>query len=184
MIPSEPKKIRALIRRIERSFEKDPNYRDGSGSRFLLGPLHLLLGDVAGALKHYIWFEDKFPDSSDEPSDAHCWALTMWRANRPEEALFRLRRAHLANPYLIPAILGLPHGQPEVWRGSNWEAEDYVAESPPEFINLWQPDEKLWLRSVWDTVRASRSLSRRTLICASDLTMKGLARSGQTSSKN
>ena len=79
MIPSEPKKIRALIRRIQRKFKKDPDYRDGSGSRFLIGPLHLLLGDVAGTLKHYSWFEDKVPDSSDEPSDAHCWALTMWR---------------------------------------------------------------------------------------------------------
>ena len=153
MFPSDPKKIQALIRRYERRFEKDENFRDGGGTRFLLGPLYLLKGDVPGAVRSYKWFEEKFSDSTDEPSAAHCWALTLKRTGNVEEAIFRLRRAHLANPYIIPHILGIPHGQPQAWRGSSWGQEDYAAESPIEFIDLWNQDEKTWMKSIWESER-------------------------------
>jgi hypothetical protein len=149
--PTDPKKIGAKIRRIERNFEKDPDYRDGGGGRFLLGPFYLLLGDLQGALEHYKWFEKKFPDSGDEPVDAMCWTLAMYRSNQETEAEFRLRRAYLANPYFIPALLGLPHGQPEVQRSSNWEHEEFVTETPPEFLNMWTPEERVWLKAKWQS---------------------------------
>jgi hypothetical protein len=56
----------------------------------------------------------------------------------------------LANPYMIPCILKIPHGQPEVWRTTNWEWEEYAKESPPEFFQLWQPNERKWLKSMWE----------------------------------
>ena len=149
MFPSDPKKIQTLIRKIERRFEKDENFRDGSGSRFLLGPLYLLKGDIQGALRSYNWFEERFSDSTDEPSAAHCWALTMHRTGNDEEALYRLRRTHLANPYMIPHILAIPHQQPQIWHGSSWQHEDYAVEGPAEFTSLWSQDEKAWLNTVW-----------------------------------
>jgi hypothetical protein len=40
---------------------------DGYGQRYLLGPLSLLMGDTQGALKSFTWFEQTFPDDSDDP---------------------------------------------------------------------------------------------------------------------
>lgn len=149
-IPTDQKKIRAAIRRYGRKFEKEPDFRDGGGTRFLIGPYYLLIGDAAGATKHYRWFEENFPDSSDEPFHTLSWALALYRTGQPEEAVYRLKRVHLANPYILPAILNIPHGQPDVRRGSNWHKEDYVAEAPPEFLRMWTESERRWLQTVWD----------------------------------
>jgi len=64
---SDPKKIRERIRRYERNLKKR-DARDGSGSRYLLGSLYLLLDDTEGALAHYKWFAKKFADDGAIPS--------------------------------------------------------------------------------------------------------------------
>lgn len=148
-IPSDPKKIRERIRRYERNFKSEPDYRDGSGSRYLLGPLYLILGDTPGALAHYNWFEKTFPDDSGEPFHALGWALAAHRSCDAEGSLYRLRRTHCGNPYIIPACLGVAHGQPIVHRGSNWEEESYVLDAPQILFAPWQPQELAWLKTVW-----------------------------------
>jgi hypothetical protein len=51
--PQDPKQIRARIRRYERSLRQEQerfgHIGDGSGKRYLLGPLYLLMGDTDGA---------------------------------------------------------------------------------------------------------------------------------------
>lgn len=58
--PKEPKKIRALITRYERELRKESEkfgfIDDSYGKRYLLGPLYLLLDDLAGAVKSFEWF--------------------------------------------------------------------------------------------------------------------------------
>ena len=78
-------------------------------------------------------------------------ALAMLRAQEPDKAIYLLRHAHAANPYLIPTILGILHGQPKVRRGSNWQDEEYILGAPPEFLTLWRSEEKAWLRLVWES---------------------------------
>lgn len=150
-IPTDPKKIRDRIRRYERNW-KSPLFRDGSGTRFLIGPFYLLLGDLEGAVKHYKWFQRKFSDSMDEPIHTLSWALTMFRAGNLKDALFRLRRAHCANPYTIPFILGVDHHQPQVRRFCNWAEEAYVLETPSEFFKTWDRNEIEWLKTVWESI--------------------------------
>ena len=149
-IPTDAKKIRERIRRYERKW-KSPDFDDGAGTRFLTGPLYLLLGDIAGAIAHYSWYSKKFEEYSFEPFHALSWALATHRDEQPEEALYRLRCAHCANVYIIPTLLGVPHGQTGAHRGSNWQEEGYISRGPQEFLSMWQPDEKKWLRSVWDS---------------------------------
>ena len=148
--PDDLKKIRARIRRYERNWKK-PDFDDGAGTRFLTGPLYLLLGDTEGALAHYKWYAKKFEDSSIEPFHALGWALTMYRSQQPEEAVYRLRCTHCANVYMLPTILKIPHGQPDVSRGSNWQDEEYIKGGPLEFLNSWQKKELAWLKSVWES---------------------------------
>jgi hypothetical protein len=147
----DPRKVRARIRRYERNL-KSRHYRDGGGTRFLVGPLYLLLDDTEDALAHYRWFDRKFPDSMDEPFHALGRVLAMLRAKEPEDELhYRLRRAHTANPYFIPALLAVAHGQPDVRRGCNSEDEEYLLGGPQVFLGMWRPEEKAWLRSVWES---------------------------------
>lgn len=51
-IPKDNKKIKAQIHRYERALKKELDeygcYDDGAGKRYMLGPLYLILGDVAG----------------------------------------------------------------------------------------------------------------------------------------
>ncbi|HEY8272871.1 MAG TPA: hypothetical protein VIG33_18400 [Pseudobdellovibrionaceae bacterium] len=151
MVSADPKKIRTTIRRYERNFEKDPTYRDGGGTRFLIGPYYLLIGDVAGAMEHYHWFQENFADSSDEPIHTLSWALALFRTGQVNDAVFRLRCAHLSNPYMIPALLKIPHGQPSVRRGSNWEEELYIMETSAPFFEVWAESEQAWLRQTWNS---------------------------------
>ena len=56
-IPKDHKKIKAQIHRYERALKKELDeygcYDDGAGKRYMIGPLYLILGDVAGAMKSY-----------------------------------------------------------------------------------------------------------------------------------
>ena len=70
-LPTEPRKIKERIRRYERAFAKELQQidmiSDGSGKRYLLAPLYLMLNDVEGAYKFFEWFEKTFPDDVGEP---------------------------------------------------------------------------------------------------------------------
>jgi hypothetical protein len=112
--------------------------------------LYLLIDDLEGALRHYKWFARKFSDSSDEPLHTLCWALALHRAGKPKDALHRLRRAHLANPYLIPHMLDLSHGQPDIPKTSWWDGREYIDYIEPGILSMWTPEELNWLRRSWE----------------------------------
>ena len=77
--PHDPRTIRARIRRYERALREEQvrfdGIRDGAGTRYMLGPLYLLLGDTAGALRSFAWFAKTFPDDSGDPVHLLCWTL-------------------------------------------------------------------------------------------------------------
>lgn len=107
--PSELKKAKARISRYERNFKRSaPNFDDGGGSRFLLGPLYLLVGDLEGVAKHYKWFDKKYSDSIDEPLHTLCRSILFFRTEKVKETEQFFRRAYLANTYLIPSLTGIP----------------------------------------------------------------------------
>jgi len=87
-IPPDPKRIRARIRSYERKLEQERrelgSYHDGAGKRYFLGPLYLLAGDLAGAVRSFRWFEQEFPDDGGDPGQSLCWAaFGPWRWDRP-----------------------------------------------------------------------------------------------------
>jgi len=69
-LPKTPTKIHERIKRYERELRQElKNFgaiHDGSGKRYLLGPLYLLLGDTKGAVRSFNWFEKSFPDDMGE----------------------------------------------------------------------------------------------------------------------
>jgi hypothetical protein len=104
-VPKDVKKIKERIRRYERALEKEKqrfgDYRDGSGKRFLLGPLYMILGDLEGALESFAWFEATFPDGLGEAPQLLCWSLALHRAGHDTKARWMLRQTMLANLYIL-----------------------------------------------------------------------------------
>lgn len=162
--PSDPKKLKARLRRYERElrreFEQFGFYDDSSGKRYLLGPLYLLLGDLGGALKSFAWFEQAFPDDSGEPFHRLCWALALYRAGSLNAAAQKLRETMLANLYLIPHLLGLEQDRLDLWHGTNWAEPDYAQFAPSEYLRLWDPPALQWARETYHSPTVSQVRAR------------------------
>jgi hypothetical protein len=151
--PTEPKKIRERIRRYERELRKEHEkfgfIRDGSGKRYLVGPLYMILGDTVGALRSFEWFEKTFPDDIGEPFQYLCWTLALYRSGDLEAAAQKLRQTMLSNLYLIPHLLGSEQAELDIWHASNWERVDYLQDAPPEIYGLWDEEALQWVKETY-----------------------------------
>jgi tetratricopeptide (TPR) repeat protein len=156
--PKGPKAIRARIRSYERALKKEKElhgfYDDSHGKRYLLGPLYLLLGDVKGALAHFAWFKEMFPDDMGEPAHHLCWSLALYRSGDEKAAAGKLLRAMLSNLYLIPHLLGEPQEEYDICHPSNWEMKEYADCIPHEIMSLWSEQEKAWVMRIFDSQNA------------------------------
>jgi tetratricopeptide (TPR) repeat protein len=154
-LPQDPKKIRAQIKRYERSLTQERKtfggIQDGAGNRYLLGPLYLLLDDIQGALNSFTWFEKTFPDDVGEPLQYLCWSLVLYRSGKLEAAAQKLRQAMLMNLYLLPYLLGLQQEPLDIWHGSNWAEASYLPLAPPELFALWDEAARHWAKACYES---------------------------------
>jgi hypothetical protein len=162
--PTEPKKIRARIRRYERELRKEQEkfgyIRDGYGKRYLLGPLYLLMGDVEGAVKSFEWFEQTFPDDIGEPVHFLCWTLALYRSGDVAQAAQRLRQTMLSNLYLIPHLLGREQEELDIGYSTNYEQKEFLDYVPPEIWTLWGAPELQWAGETYDSPELHRVRAR------------------------
>jgi hypothetical protein len=144
--PKEPKKIKERIFRYERELQKEyEKFRfisDGSGKRYLLGPLYMLLGDIGGALRSFEWFESTFPDDEGEPFQYLCWSSSAGE---------KFRQTILSNLYLIPSLLGFKQEKLDIWHSSNVEEPEYVQYGPPELLALWDEPALQWAKKTYES---------------------------------
>ena len=162
--PKEPKKIRERIRRYERGLRQEAErfggIDDSAGKRYLLGPLYLLMGDLAGAVRSFEWFEQMFPDDAGEPFHSLCWTLALYRSWNFPKAMQKLRHTMLSNLYLIPHLLGEEQSELDIWHGSNVAMKDYLHYLPPEFEALWDPPALQWAKETYESAGFRRVRSR------------------------
>lgn len=149
-MPIDLKKIRTKLRSYERKFREFPHDRDGSGVRFLMGPYYLCLNNLEGAIAHYDWFWDTYPDSIDEPFHTLGQVITKSRQGQGENSRSLLKRLYASNPYLLPHILDIDLGTITIPGSSNWEEKPYVLNAPKELYSYLSPDEIEWLRDIWN----------------------------------
>jgi len=153
LFPTDPKQIRSRIRSYERALKKEYDlygaYDDGTGKRYLLGSLYLLLSDIEGALKHYVWFEKSFGNDIGDPLDLLTWTLVLYRAGDLEAALRKLRQAMLSNLYLIPHVLRIDQPELDIAHLSNLETREYLEYIPDELVRLWDEEALDWLRASY-----------------------------------
>jgi tetratricopeptide (TPR) repeat protein len=149
LFPKDPKKLKAKLQRYERALRQEQKIHggyvdDSGGARYLLGPMYLLLGDNAGALKSFNWFAATFPDDVGEPGFWLCWVLALYRAGEKDAAATKLQQAMLANLYVIPHLLGQPQAEYDIRHGSTWDHPDYIQYIPPELFGLWDDTARQW----------------------------------------
>jgi tetratricopeptide (TPR) repeat protein len=166
--PQDPKKIRARIRRYERALRQEQEcygfINDGAGKRYLLGPLYLLMGDTAGALRSLAWFAQTFPDDCGDPLQYLCWTLALYRAGDLEQAAAKLRQTMLSNLYLLPRLLGLPQDHIDLWYPSNLTEKAYSDGVPHEVLALWEPAALHWAHTVYQRAPMQRVRRRYIVI--------------------
>ncbi|MBN1921426.1 MAG: hypothetical protein JW892_09290 [Anaerolineae bacterium] len=152
---TDPRKLKERIKRYEAALQKEfKKFRyisDGSGKRYVIGPMYLLLGDVPGAVRSFKWFEKTFPDDIGEPFHWLCWALALYQSNDRANAARILRRAMLSNLYLLPALLGTEPLALEVRRRPSWEDKAYVEQGPLELFQLWDEQALAWARELYQS---------------------------------
>jgi hypothetical protein len=164
--PIDPRTIRARIRRYERTLRHEQGrfgcMRDGGGTRYLLGPFYLLMGDTAGALRSFAWFAQTFPDDSGDPVHFLCWTLALYRIGDLKHATVTLRQTMLSNLYLLPRLLGIPQDPIDMWHASNLAEQAYSDAVPDEVLALWEPPARHWAHTVY--ARAPMQRVRRRYI--------------------
>jgi len=164
LFPTDPKKIRAQITRYERELRREYEAHrfidDGYGKRYLLGPLYLLLGDLAGAVKSYAWFERMFPDDMGTPEHFLCWALALYRAEDKAGAAQKLLRAMLSNLYLLPRLLGDKQSHLDIWYSTNQQDEGYLETIEPVLWELWDVEALQWTQMQYESTTFKRVRQR------------------------
>ena len=162
--PTDPKKIKAQITRYERELRKEyETHRfidDGYGKRYLLGPLYLLLGDVAGAVKSFAWFDKMFPDDMGEPAHSLCWTLALYRAGDMTGACHKLLQTMLSNLYVLPQLLGRKQPRLNIWHGSNISEPAYLEYIAPELWKLWDAAALQWAQTLYESAEFVRVRTR------------------------
>ena len=163
-LPKDPTKIRERIKRYERELRQElKNFGaidDGSGKRYLLGPLYMLLEDTKGALKSFEWFEKTFPGDMGEPEHYLCWTLALYRSGNIAAASQKLLQTMLSNLYLIPHLLGFEQPELDIWHGSNIDQKDYLGYIPSEFLALWDEAALQWAKETYRSPKLSQVRER------------------------
>lgn len=150
--PHDPKKIRARIRSYERKLKKEKEehgfHDDGYGKRYLLSTLYLLMDDTEGALKHFDWFEQEFPDDSGHTIHYLSWTLALFRSGDLAAAKQKFGQAMLSNLFVMPTLLDLDE---EIALGEfdTMLSLMYLEETPDEVFTMWHDEELDWGREVY-----------------------------------
>ncbi len=153
MPQTEEQKIRSRLRSYERKLQKEKKeygfYRDGAGKRYQVGPHYMLLGDNAGALAAFEWFEKEFPDDIGVPDHFLCWSLALHRAGNEIGAAKKLRQTMFSNLYLVPRWLGSPIAELDIWHGSSDAEPSYAEHVPKPYLQLWTEAEREWVSRLY-----------------------------------
>ena len=164
MIADAQKKIKAKIRRYELSLRNEQAEHgfisDGYGKRYLLGPMYMQLGNIAGATESFEWFQQTFPDDAGEPFQYLCWALVLFRVGKLDAAKKKLVQTMLMNLYLVPHLLNIEISRLEIWHGSNMEEPEYIEYLPEEYLDLWDENALAWAESVYENPKVQQILEK------------------------
>lgn len=162
--PDTEKKLKSRISSYKSALNKEKKIHgcihDGSGKRYGLFGLSFVLGDLKGSEAYFRWYAEEFPDDIGEPTQKLCWAISLHRMERDDEARHMLANLMLTNLYLIPRLLGQDVAEYDIWHSSNYEFIDYFDYIPKEILDCITEPERLWVQELYDSL-AFRRIRKR-----------------------
>ncbi len=148
-IPETEKQIKAKITSYKTAFNKEKKMHgwisDGYGKRYLMFPLHLVLGDGKKAKEYIEWYDNEFPDDIGEPIQQICRALIHYRLGETEQATVALAKTMLMNIYFIPQLLGEKVPELDIRHCSNLEYHDYFKYVSQRLYDNIEDEEFEWM---------------------------------------
>ncbi len=158
--PTDPKAIRSRISSYKSALRKEKKtygaISDGAGKRMTLFWLHFMLDDHDASATYFDWYQTEFPDDMGEPIQHLCWALTLLRMGKEEEARSRLAIAMLSNLYLIPVAMGRRVEKLKSRQASNFQELEYIEECPEELFAGISAEDRGWMNLQYDSPEFER----------------------------
>lgn len=153
--PSTEKKIKAKISSHKSALSREKkiygSINDGSGKRYVLFSLYFQLNDLKKSEEYLKWYEKEFEDDSGEPVQKLCWAVSLYRMDKIDQAEYRLADLMLSNLYVIPKILGQDIKEYDIWHSSSDEFIDYFDYFPIEVLEALTQEDKNWIEELYDS---------------------------------
>ncbi len=153
--PNAEKKIKTRISSYKSGMSREKkiygSISDGAGKRYVLFSLYFQLNDLKKSEEYFKWYEKEFEDDSGEPVQKLCWAVTLYRMGKLDQAEYRLADLMLSNLYVIPKILGRDIKEYEIWHSSSDEFIDYFDYFPNEVLEALTQEDKNWIEGLYDS---------------------------------
>jgi hypothetical protein len=153
--PDTEKKLRSRVSSYKSSLNKEKkaygHVSDGSGKRYFLFCLYFVLNDLKKSEEYFEWYKQEFPDDVGEPIQKLCWAISLHRMKREEEARYMLGELMLSNLYLIPHLIGQDVQEYDIWHSSNYEHTDYVEYIPTQVRKSIEEKEIEWMAALYES---------------------------------
>ena len=153
--PSTEKKIKAKISSYKSGMSRDKkiygSINDGAGKRYVLFSLYFQLNDLKKSEEYFKWYEKEFEDDSGEPVQKLCWAVSLYRMGKIDQAEYRLADLMLSNLYVIPKILGRDIKEYDIWHSSSDEFIDYFDYFPKEVLEALTQEDKNWIEELYES---------------------------------
>lgn len=167
--PDTEEKLKDSISQHETEFKKEKDehgaVRDGDDKRYLLFSYHFLLGDFDKTRDYISWYETEFPDDMGEPVQKLCWALSLYRMQKLEEARVKLAELMISNVYFIPFLLKQSVEELDMLHNSNFESIDHIKNIPEAVkTNITEP-ELDWLMELYRSFEFRLIKQRHVEIC-------------------
>lgn len=153
--PDTERKSRSRVSSYKSSLNKEKkdygHINDGSGKRYLLFSLYFVLDDLKKSDDCFEWYKKEFPDDVGEPIQKLCWAISLHRMEKYEEAIYMLGNLMLSNLYVIPHLIGHDVQEYNIWHSSSDEHIDYVKYIPHQVLESIRENEIKWMRMLYES---------------------------------
>jgi len=163
-IPDTEKRLKSKISSYRSALNKEKrkygDIDDSGGKRYLLFSLYFVLNDLKKSNDYFEWYKKEFPDDIGEPIQKLCWAISLHRMEKHDEARYRLADLMLSNLYLIPQVMGQDVTEYDIWHSSNFEFIDYFQYIPKKVLESINESEIQWIKGLYDSPEFRRIRER------------------------
>ncbi len=149
-LPDTEKKLKGRISNYKSVLNKEKKeydcINDRNGKRYSLFSLYFILNDLKKSETYFGWYKQEFDDDVGEPIQKLCWALSLYRMNKINDANYMLADLMLLNLYIIPRLLGQNIKEYDIWHYSSYADYDYFDYIIDEVLNAISEDDKNWVK--------------------------------------